>query len=275
MTRTRSLLILASWLATVALVTAQERPKPSDTHPPGKNPHLNNKASIRTGMTQYRVRCGDCHGLDAAGYRGPDLTAVMAAGATDERLFQVIRKGVPGTEMPSTTAPDEDVLMIIAYLRNLGGAAPADKVTGNVDNGAKIFASNCSACHRTGPASKGGRIGPDLGRIGAARSRAALAREIRTPSEWIAPGFEPVTIVTKDGQRVRGVKKNEDVISIQIMDVRERLQGYLRKDLQNVIDEPESLMPAYGPQRLSDSDLNDLIGYLTTLRASQSSSSDR
>jgi hypothetical protein len=55
------------------------------------------------------------------------------------------------------------------------------------------------------------------------------------------------------------------------MDTRERLQGYLRKDVQ-VTEEKESLMPVFGPQRLSDSDLNDLIGYLTTLRASQPSS---
>jgi putative heme-binding domain-containing protein len=273
MTRTRSLLILAvSCLAAATLVTAQERPKPSDTLPPGKNPHLNNKTSIRSGMMEYRMRCGECHGLDARGYRGPDLAAAIAGGLTDERLFRTIRKGVPGTEMPSTDATDDDLLMIIAFLRDLGGStAAAEKPVGNVDNGAKLFAANCSTCHRTGPASAGGRLGPDLGRIGVARSRAALQREIRTPSEWIAPGYETISIVQSNGQRIRGTKKNEDTFSIQIMDTRERLQGYLRKDVQ-VTEEKESLMPVFGPQRLSDSDLNDLIGYLTTLRASQPSS---
>lgn len=269
MTRTRSILILAVlWLASAALLA--QRLEPSQTHPPGKNPHLENKASIRTGMLLYRVRCGDCHGLDARGYRGPDLTAAISGGATDERLFSVIRKGVPGTEMPSTTALDDDLLMIIAYLRNLGGVTPAETPVGNVANGTKIFASQCASCHRA-EAGKGGRLGPDLSRIGTARSRSALEREIRTPSEFLSPGFEPVTVVLKDGTRVRGVKKNEDAISIQLMDVRERLQGYLKRDLQEFIYEKESLMPAYGPQRLSDSDLNDLIGYLTTLRANPSS----
>ena len=46
----------------------------------------------------------------------------------DERLFQTVRKGVPGTEMPPSTLPDDDVLMIIAYLRDMGGAAPAEAV---------------------------------------------------------------------------------------------------------------------------------------------------
>jgi hypothetical protein len=75
-----------------------------------------------------------------------------------------------------------------------------------------------------------------------------------------------VTVVTKDGQKVRGTKKNEDVFSVQVMDMRERLQGYLKSNVQDVVVEKASLMPPYTAQRLSDTDLNDLIGYLTTLR---------
>lgn len=245
------------------LIFAQQQ-KPSETHPPGKNPHLGDKASIRSGLAIYRVRCGDCHGLDATGYRGPDLTAILG-GMADERLFQTIRKGVPGTEMQPSTAPDDDVLMIIAYLRNMNTAAPPDKPVGNVENGEKVYAAaQCATCHRVGE--RGGRLGPDLSRVGAARSRSALVREIRTPSEWIPPNYEAVTLVTKDGQKIRAIKKNEDVISIQIMDTRERLQGYLRSSLQDVIYEKTSMMPMYGPDRLSESDLNDLVGYLSTLR---------
>ena len=255
---------IGGWLAFALVMNAGLlAQKPSDTHPPGKNPHLGNQASIRSGLALYRVRCGDCHGLDATGYRGPDLTTVVG-GLPDERLFQTIRKGVPGTEMQPSTAPDDDVLMIIAYLRNMNTAAPADKPTGNVANGEKIFASQCTTCHRVGE--RGGRLGPDLSRVGAARSRTALVREIRTPSDWIPPVYETVTLVTKDGQKIRAIKKNEDVFSIQIMDARERIQGHLKSSLQEIIYEKTSLMPVYGPDRLSDSDLNDLVGYLSTLR---------
>ena len=247
------------------LALASQAPKPSDTLPPGPNPHLGNAASLKGGLALYRVRCGDCHGLDARGYRGPDLTAVLG-GMPDERLFQTIRKGVPGSEMQPSTAPDDDVLMIMAYLRNMNAGAPVEKAIGNVENGSKLFAAQCASCHRVGDS--GGRLGPDLSRIGTARSRDALAREIRTPSEWMPAGYESVTLVTKDGQKIRGVKKNEDVFSIQIMDVRERIQGYLKSDLQQVIFEKASVMPEYGPERLSQSDLNDLIGYLSTLRGS-------
>ena len=266
MTRFRSLLIfgLMSFAAS-GFLAAQEKPQRevrSETYP-GSNPHLNNKESIRGGMSLYRRLCGECHALDATGYRGPSLIAYMANGAADEALFQVIRKGVPGTEMPQSNRPDHEILQIIAYLRNIGSVAPSETMpTGNVANGQQLFAKNCTNCHRI--AGKGGRIGPDLTRIGAARTPAALVREIRTPHEWIPPAYEAVTIVTKDGQKIRGVKKNEDAFSIQVMDMRERIQGYLKSNV-DVTLEKSSLMPAFDAKRLPDSDLTDLVSYLSTL----------
>ena len=271
MTRSGSILValaLVSATAGGARLSAgggqppQERPIVGN--PAANNPHLGKPDSIRSGMALYRIRCADCHGMDATGYRGPDLTALLATDVSDERLFHTLRKGVPGTEMPSSDDPDDDLLLLIAYLRKLATPAPAERTVGNVENGARLFAAQCASCHRVG--TRGGRLGPDLSRVGVARSRAALVREIRTPGEWVPPTFETVTLVTKDGQRIRGTKKNEDVFSIQVMDTRERIQGYQKASLQEVIYEKASLMPAFAPGRLSDSDLNDLVGYLTTLR---------
>jgi len=261
-----ALACLATCLAAGVAVAAQEPPAPN---PAKNNPHLGNRESIRSGMAMYRVRCADCHGLDAKGYRGPDLTALLAGDYPDERLFNTIRKGVPGTDMPGSQSADDELLIIIAYLRNVSAVPATEAVTGNVENGARLFASQCASCHRV--AGRGGRLGPDLTRIGIARSRSALVREIRTPSEWIAPAYETVTLVTKDGQRIRGTKKNEDAFSIQIMDTRERIQGYLKPDLKEVIFEKDSLMPAFTTQRLNDNDLNDLVGYLSSLRGSDTS----
>jgi putative heme-binding domain-containing protein len=123
---------------------------------------------------------------------------------------------------------------------------------------------------------RGGRLGPDLSQVGSNRSSQALAHKIRHASayimnsytlNYIVDGYLPVTIVTRDGQRIRGVKKNEDAFSVQIMDSRERLQGYLKADLKELIDEETSLMPDFGSDRLPDADLADLVAYLQTLRA--------
>jgi putative heme-binding domain-containing protein len=112
----------------------------------------------------------------------------------------------------------------------------------------------------------GGRLGPDLSRIGVARSREAVLLRIRRGIENFAPGFEPVTLTPPSGPPIQGVKKNEDLFSVQIMDTRERIQGYEKDKMKSVKDETKSAMPVFGPDRLSDSDLDDLLRYLQTLR---------
>jgi putative heme-binding domain-containing protein len=263
MTRFRSLLILALTTFAAGGYVAAQAPEVRSQQYPGSNPHLNNKESIRGGMSLYRRMCGECHGLDATGYRGPNLIVYMG-NATDEALFQTLRKGVPGSEMPASNRPDVELLQIIAYLRNMNAVAPAETMpAGNIANGTQLFAKQCQNCHRV--AGKGGRLGPDLSRIGSARTREAMVREIRTPHEWIPPAWETVTVVTKDGQKIRGIKKNEDAFSIQLMDMRERIQGYLKSNVEVLYDK-NSLMPPFDSKRLSDSDLSDLVGYLSTLR---------
>ena len=77
-----------------------------------------------------------------------------------------------------------------------------------------------------------------------------------------------MTLVTRDGQQMKGTRKGEDAFSIQIMDTRERLQGFLKANLREAIRDKKSLMPDFGPDRLSDGELNDLLAFLGTLRIS-------
>jgi putative heme-binding domain-containing protein len=219
----------------------------------------------------FRNRCAGCHGPDAHGYLGPDLTGFWAAGGSDGRMFDIVRYGVAGTEMIAadpTRVLDKDIWQVLAYVRTLA-AVPSAPPTGDQANGERIFRTNCSVCHAVN--GRGGQLGPDLSRIGSARPRTALAAKIRGTSTFIRPGYEPVTLVTRQGERIRGVRKNEDEFSIQIMDTRERLQGYLKANLSDVTMDKQSVMPAYGPDRLADRDLDDLLRYLTTLRGAAES----
>src|ERR1700741_286460 len=89
-----------------------------------------------------------------------------------------------------------------------------------------------------------------------------VVRRIRGAVEDFASGFEPVTVTTKNGQAIQGVKKNEDLFSVQVMDSRERIQGYLKSDVRQGTDGKQSAMPVFGPERLSESPLTALVGYL-------------
>ncbi|HMF95961.1 MAG TPA: c-type cytochrome [Vicinamibacterales bacterium] len=244
---------------------AQEAATPREARP-AKNPLEGNAQAISNGGAMFRNRCAGCHGPDAHGYLGPDLTGFWAAGGTDARMFDIVRRGVPGTEMIGADPQrvlDKDIWQVLAYIRTLG-AVPTAPPTGDAANGERIFRANCSSCHVVN--GRGGQLGPDLSRIGAARPRAGLIGKVRGSNAFIRPGYEPVTLVTRTGERIRGVKKNEDEFSIQIMDTRERLQGYLKSTLAEVTLDKQSLMPVYAPDRMNDRDLDDLVRYLTTLR---------
>jgi putative heme-binding domain-containing protein len=226
-------------------------------------------AAVPTGQVLFRERCAECHGSDARGVAGHDLTRLWAAGATDERVFQTIRAGVPNTIMPSSAAPDAELSALVGYLRSLNDAALPDAAPVNTGNGERIFWSMCGSCHAAGL--RGGHLGPDLSRIASSLSRDALIQAIREPSAAIAAGYQAVTLITRDGQRVRGAKKSEDAFSIQIMDTHEQLQGYLKGSLRELNRDTTSLMPAFGPDRLGDRDLDDLLLFLNTLRAADRS----
>jgi len=254
----------------IVAVVSPDGARAQDAEKPRTNPLQGNPTALKQGQNIYRGRCAVCHGIDAKGYRGSDLTTGdWVHGGSDAQIFQTIRAGVAGTEMPGHgNMSEEEIWMVITYLRTLsapGGPAPE---RGDAARGEQLFwardRGNCGQCHMVGP--RGGRIGPNLTRIGAARSVAALEREIRRPAEVIPVGFETVTIVTKDGKRIRGARKNEDTFSVQIMTASEDILSFSKKDVEVVPELERSLMPAYGPERLGDGDLADVVRYLRSLR---------
>lgn len=234
------------------------------------NPLTGNAAAIKQGQNIYRGRCAVCHGIDAKGYRGSDLTTGdWVHGGSDGQVFRTIRSGVPGTEMPGNgTLSEEEIWMVVSYLRTLSAPGGATPERGDAARGEELFwartGANCGQCHMIGP--RGGRIGPNLSRIGAARSASALEREIRRPAEVIPVGFETLTVVTRQGRRIVGVRKNEDTFTVQIMTPSEEILSFSKSDVEVIADTERSLMPTYGTERLSDNDLADVVRYLRSLR---------
>jgi putative heme-binding domain-containing protein len=228
------------------------------------NPRDGDPTAVRAGGALFRERCAECHGADGQGVAGHDLTRLWASGADDSRVFQTIRTGVPNTLMPSSAAPEDELWALVAYLRSLNGPVSAESAKGNTAHGDQIYWADCGSCHAVN--GRGGRLGPDLSRIGQNQSREALTRAIRDPDSAITAGYRAVTLVTRDGQKIRGAMKSEDAFSIQIMDTHQQLQGFLKSRLREVVREAASLMPAFGPDRLNDGDLNDLLLFLNTLR---------
>ena len=238
-----------------------------------------NAAEVKEGSSLFRANCSPCHGLTArGGGRGPDLTSGRwTHGSSDAEIFRTISEGVPGTEMPASTFEDSEIRAIVAYLRSLQPPSHV-AVGGDPAKGRKTFENTgCASCHMVN--GSGGRLGPDLSRVGASRSVSYLRDSIRTPDKELSTGladpnnhyglplvYDTVTVVTADGEKITGVAKNEDTFSLQLMTAREELRFFLKKDLKKVIHEHKSLMPTYVESVLGQSELQDLIAYLVTLR---------
>lgn len=232
------------------------------------NPFDGDEAATRAGGVMYASRCADCHGADAKGARGPDLTQLWAVGTSDERLFNSVRQGIGGSIMPPSIAPDNEIWAVIAYLKSISTVPPFENASGDFAAGRSLFASSCSECHRV--AGVGGALGPDLSLIAQVRSREALVQSIRDPSASVELGYRVVTLVPENGERIAGVVKSEDAFSIQLVDDNARLQGYRKADLEELVREDGSLMPEFGLGELSERELDDLLAYIATLRGTGS-----
>jgi cytochrome c oxidase cbb3-type subunit III len=245
-----------------------------------RNPLAGDPSAIKEGASLFRTDCSPCHGLNArGGGRGPDLTSgLWIHGASDAAIFQTISQGVSGTEMPANTFEDSETWTLVAYLRSVSSGVHAP-VAGDRAKGEQIFfvKSGCVQCHMV--KGRGGRLGPELTRVGAGRSVAYLTESIREPDKELSLGmtdpnnhyvipmeYETVTVTTRDGRRIIGVAKNEDAFSIQVLGQDDELHLFLKKDLSEVNHERRSLMPAYTEQMISREELQDLLSYLTSLR---------
>ena len=262
----RSTLLPPLWLCSIAVVLCTSFVQAQTINPLESDPR-----AARAGGVLFRSQCATCHGGDAKGITGidaPDLTSIWAAGGTtDERVFQTIRNGVPGSIMPAHGFTDPETWMLVSYLRSVAATGAAE-FAGDAVRGSGLFLSNCSRCHRV--KGEGGSLGPDLSQITSRRSAAALINSVREPSAAIARRYYPVSVVFKDPnagasgrrQRVQGTLKSEDAFSIQMMDTNQQLRAFMKADLLEFLRESDSLMPAFSRTELSSAELEDILTFL-------------
>ena len=223
-------------------------------------------ADLAEGEKLYKFHCAFCHGRGDDGFAANLVQPNLRHAPNDIALTNIIRNGLPGTDMPSALGlTDAEIAKVAAYVRSLGRTAP-QKVEGDAGRGRTIYTSKggCANCHMVNGA--GGRTGPDLSAIGAVRSPSNLRSSITDPDAALHPSFVNVRAALKSGTNVAGVRLNEDTFSIQIRDMRGRIHSLDKSEITK-LDKglTKSTMPSF-KGRLTDAELNDLVAYLFSLR---------
>lgn len=247
------ILCVAAWLAAA---DSKTRPK----LPAGR-------ADLAAGKKLFENQCAICHGQTGEGGRGPVLARPRLSRAPDDAsLAKVIEEGIRGTEMPSGDSMSEkEIRQVAAYVRTLG-KIPSKPVPGDATRGAALYRGKgaCAGCHMLN--GEGGVSAPDLTGVGARRSAAYLKESILTPEAAVPDGYMLVTVRTRDGAPVTGVRANEDSFSIQLRDAAGRLHSFWKAEIgEPVKQRGKSPMPSY-QGTLTDEEVTDLVAYLASLK---------
>ncbi|MDX2151967.1 MAG: PQQ-dependent dehydrogenase, methanol/ethanol family [Bryobacteraceae bacterium] len=209
------------------------------------------------GAAIYRGKCAGCHGPDGGGTgAGPALnTGSFRRGGSDEALFLVITKGIPGTAMPAFSENALEAWQVITHLRSFSVARRAGRLPGNAEAGAALFSQHCASCHW--------EHAPDLSRVGGSRSAAELRESILKPHAQVAARYWQIRGRTRAGREVQGVRLNEDSRSVQYRDASGNLQSAWKKDLAEIQIVRTSPMPSFA-SKLSSAEVDDLVAHLAT-----------
>lgn len=138
---------------------------------------------------------------------------------------------------------------------------------GDVRRGQVVFnaaKTSCIACHAIGYV--GGKVGPDLTRIGAIRTERDLLEAVVVPSASFVRSYEPVRIALKGGRTLDGIVKRETPDEVVLTVAADKDERVARADIDEVRPGKVSVMPAGLDKQLTAQELADLIAFLKACR---------
>ena len=221
--------------------------------------------SSSKGKTVFESSCAMCHGLDGGGgEHAPNIgRASTAKTLTDWDLSRILHDGIPGKGMPAFKTLGEIKLHSVqSYLRFLQAKTEARAVTGNPSHGKELFfgKGQCADCHAMG--GTGRFLSTDLSDYAFDHNPNEIRAAIVSPQEQEVMHHTSVNVETNAGQRVSGLIRNENNSSLQLQDADGHFYLFMKASLNSVERSPAPSMPVDYKQKLSSTEIDDLISYI-------------
>ena len=221
------------------------------------------------GKKTFTSRCAGCHGLDGrGGQRAPSIASNSSANRqSDAELAKIILNGRTDFGMPAFRELGRtEIQRVVDYVRVLQGKGSATSLAGEPQRGKVIFFGKaaCVTCHRI--AGQEGFVGSDLSTYARGLTAAQVRKAITAP-EPSTGRIKTVTATTRSGQIISGAVRNEDNFSIQMQDADGAFHFLVKSNLEKIESNPLPAMPADYGQRLTRQEVDDLVGYLQSIKA--------
>ncbi|HKA16823.1 MAG TPA: c-type cytochrome [Blastocatellia bacterium] len=263
---------------------------------------LSDPQFIADGAKLFATNCANayCHGTGGLGGGAPQL---RDRGIQPAYAFKSISNGISGTPMPAfkSMISEEQIWKLVAFIvsdakstpsSNPGADAgssstrstpptrlpeagsPASSVGDEKAGKALFFDSsrpkNCSACHVFN--GEGTAIGPDLSAAAANKSARDLFLSIILSRDVIESRYATIMVLLRSGDKITGVKKEEDAESIKVFDTTE-LPAVLRTVQKENISKIEFVKDSVMPTDYASSyTIKQLLDIVTFLKSSQTRS---
>lgn len=222
--------------------------------------------------------------LEAPGPLALPVLLRAYAKSVDESVGQALIAGLNASSAATNLSADELASLLQKYpesvqqaatplLKKLGVDLAEQKAhleslkplltEGRLEEGRKIFFGKkaaCSGCHAV--ENSGGKVGPDLTKIGAIRTGTDLLEAIALPSASFARGYRSYLVVTDAGRIYTGVisRESTDTVYLRTADLSE--VRIARDEIEVMKESPTSIMPKGLEQRLTQQEIRDLLAYL-------------
>ena len=196
------------------------------------------------------------------------VLARVEAGTIDDGLREAVSAALHGSPVEQIRIRADKLfpLQRSADAKPLPSIRQLARRTGDPVKGRTIFATTgtCAKCHVVN--GDGKDVGPNLSEIGAKLSRPALYESILFPSAGISHNFAAYTLVLQNGNVVTGILTNRTADSIAIKGADAITRTFSTADVEDIKEQPISLMPADLQKAMTADDLVNVVEYLTTLR---------